>query len=168
MKITCIPIEGYEYRYQILNNGMILSNYNKQKKFKFLKPWSNGKGYLVITLMKNKERKNYYIHRLVASHFIDNLNNYPEVAHINGKRADNRVENLRWSTHLDNEKDKLIHGTRIRGEKASWSKLNNEKVLFIRKALKNGIQKKILANTFNVTSSALRAIEKGRNWSHIQ
>ena len=41
-------------------------------------------------------------HRILAETFLDNPNNFPEIDHINGDPADNRLENLRWSTHKEN------------------------------------------------------------------
>ena len=46
--------------------------------------------------------KTEYVHRLVAKNFIPNPNNLPYVDHINRIRDDNRVENLRWVTALEN------------------------------------------------------------------
>lgn len=42
-------------------------------------------------------------HRLVASIFIDNKNNYKEVNHINGIKDDNRIDNLEWCTRSQNQ-----------------------------------------------------------------
>ena len=46
--------------------------------------------------------KTEYVHRLVAKNFIPNPDNLPYVDHINRIRDDNRVENLRWVTALEN------------------------------------------------------------------
>ena len=39
-----------------------------------------------------------YVHRHVAKAFLPNVDNLPEVDHMNSNREDNSVANLRWST----------------------------------------------------------------------
>ena len=58
--------------------------------------------YLVVSLNGRQYKK----HRLVALQWIDNPDNLPYVDHINKVRNDNRIENLRWVTHLQNMNNK--------------------------------------------------------------
>lgn len=59
-----------------------------------------GKGYLTIVL---DQRGTKQVHRLVASAFIPNPDNLPEVNHKNAIKSDCRLENLEWSTRLLNQ-----------------------------------------------------------------
>lgn len=91
-------------KYRIFKNGQI---YNIKRKG-FLKPVENASGYCYVTLAKKGEKKkNYYIHVLVAKHFIlnDDPINKTQVNHKNKIRNDNNYENLEWVTPSQN----MIH-----------------------------------------------------------
>lgn len=62
--------------------------------------WSKS-GYYHVHVHREGHPKTLYAHRLVAECFLDNVENKRTVDHINGRRSDNRVENLRYCTHKE-------------------------------------------------------------------
>lgn len=96
-------IKDFE-NYEVSTDGEVRSlNYARSGKCRIMKPQPNGNGYLGVGLSKNNKSHTKTIHRLVAEAFIPNPDNLRDVDHINGDRTDNRVENLRWCSHKDNQ-----------------------------------------------------------------
>ena len=62
-----------------------------------------GRGYLYVGLCRDGKQKFFRVHRLVALAFCDGYEEGLEVDHINGKKTDNRAENLRWICHALNK-----------------------------------------------------------------
>ena len=93
-------IEGYERIYQISSLGRVKSL--KFGKERILKPGKERNGYLRVCLSKDRKLKWYYVHVLVLSAFIPNIENLKTVNHINEDKTDNRVDNLEWMTSKDN------------------------------------------------------------------
>ena len=91
-------IEGYKGHYQISNYG----NVRSLKKDAFLMKGGYLKGYKIISLWKNGTGKMFRVHRLVAAAFIPNPDNKPCIDHIDGDRANNHADNLRWVTAKEN------------------------------------------------------------------
>lgn len=110
-------IPGYEGLYEVSSLGRVRSlgkYYYEKYNNKLIKLYSPPKmlsqtydidKYLRITLIKNHKRVRTSVHRVVAMAFIENPDDKPQVNHINGRKDDNRVENLEWCTPQEN----IIH-----------------------------------------------------------
>lgn len=93
-------IKGYEGIYAITSCGKVWSYRSKI----FLTPrLSRPKhGYYQVNLKYNGTVKRCYIHRLVAETYIDNVNNYNSIDHIDGNTLNNSINNLKWMPLHDN------------------------------------------------------------------
>lgn len=88
----------------------IVSNLGRVKNIKtnkILKATPDKDGYLLVGLGHGNTRK---VHRLIATSFIPNPYNKPEVNHKNGDKTDNEVANLEWVTHSENQKHAFANG----------------------------------------------------------
>lgn len=99
-----MKIKGFD-NYEIFEDGRVWSNITN----KFLRVSEDKDGYLQVKIYKNKKQYTRKVHRLVAEHFIPNPENKSTVHHINHKIYDNRVSNLRWATHAE-QQDKITRG----------------------------------------------------------
>lgn len=91
-------IEGFEGLYEVSSCG----NVRNARTKRILKPRGNGNGWKnKVRLIKDKQGKNFYVHRLVAKAFVPNPDNLPEVGHLDGNNENNNIENLKWMNIAD-------------------------------------------------------------------
>lgn len=155
----------FDNRYEISNEG------NLRRNGKILNPSILKIGYRTTVSYKNgvKNQKRYYIHRLVAHHFIGRPRKSMEVNHKDGNKLNNNVSNLEYVTHREN----MIHALKIglintvRGEKCYHSKLTALKVKRIRSLRRKGNTLQSIANIFNVSNQSIHDVVRGISWRHI-
>ena len=86
-------LKGYEDSYQISDSGRVFTKRrligNQIHYGKELVPQLTYDGYLKVTLSKDGVSKKVYLHRLVASQFIDNPMNLPQINHKDGNKLNN-------------------------------------------------------------------------------
>jgi hypothetical protein len=127
-------IPGYEGLYQISNDGQVKSLerktytitplgeiiHSQTKPSRIMKPTNTrGKsksGYSFVFLSK-ETKKPMMVHRLVALAFLPPVEGKPLVNHKNGKKLDNRLENLEWCNKSENS----LHSYHVLGNVANVS-----------------------------------------------
>lgn len=131
-------IPGYEGLYQVSNIGRVKSlkrtfysgkNLQTRKTYEqnILAPRFYKTGYVYFGLSKDGIVKKLKAHRLVALAFIPNPENKPEVDHINTVRSDNRIENLRWATKSENQRNVITL------ERSSACKMGDKNPMIIKR-----------------------------------
>lgn len=140
--------------YIITKEGEVINN----KWHRKVKPQPNGMGYLRVSI----GGKLMFVHRLVAEKYIPNPENKPQVNHIDGNPKNNRVENLEWVTQKENMAHAVKTGLQPIGEKHPNSKLNWEKVRFIREHPE--ISRDEISKMFNIAPSSVSSIRLYRTW----
>lgn len=124
-------IPGYGGHYMASNLGRIMAKERKVKKFcglhgkeveqtykaRILNPNKTDKyGHLSVHLGFDKKKYTCSVHRLVLFAFVGLPPDGMEACHNNGIASDNRIENLRWDTHANNNLDRKNHGKYARGK----------------------------------------------------
>lgn len=165
MKEEWKQVPGYP-DYDVSNTGKI---YSKRKQ-KIMSPKTDRYGYKCLALIDRDKIKKYFTaHRLVANTFIPNPKNKPQVNHINFDRADNRVENLEWSTAKENIHHTHNHNRNadIKGEKNPMAKQHPYEVWLIKYAYECVSSYK-LSKILGINDETIRCIRNGSSWSDIK
>lgn len=87
-------------------------------------------------------------------------------AHSCGNRACVNPRHLSWKTPTENQADKLLHGTHMRGERHNLAKLTEPQVREVL-ALRGRATQKEIATSFGITKSAVAHIHQGRSWAWV-
>lgn len=163
-------IRGYEGLYQVSNFGRVKSfHFGKEKLRKLV---LNDKGYLLVGLNKAGKTKKFGVHILVATAFLPNLENKPEVNHRDGNKQNNHVSNLEWVT----ERENVQHAFRIglnratKGSNHTNSKLLDDDVRYIREVCIPGDFKLgfgSLAEMFGVCKATIRKVYLGKTYTDV-
>jgi len=112
-------------------------------------------GYVTVSLSVDGKAKTFCVNRLVLSAFVRPPEAGEEALHgPDPSRTNNRLCNLRWGTHKENEYDKAEqNSTQVR--------LSADAVKGIRVALQSGVPQAQLAREYGVHPSTICKIASG-------
>ena len=152
--------------YEVSDDGRVRKTGGRELK------QSNVVGYKVVGLDSGRGFIQRKVHRLVALAFLPAPEDpaRDQVAHGDGSRTNNRVENLRWATCKENLSDRALHGTELRGARNGRAKLSPVQVLLIRARYTprhpvDGAA--AMAKEYGVTDVAIIKAARGENWSAL-
>ncbi len=159
------PIVGYEGWYSISNFGRIRRDKkcSKVKIGHILRPCKN-KGYYQISLLKNKVRRHYEIHSLIANAFIGIRPIGMQVNHKDGNSENNNLLNLEYVTPAQNMKHARDMG-KYREENNGRVKFTREQIISMRKEYScGGIRQIDLVKKYKISKAWLSMILNRKYW----
>lgn len=163
------PCPGFEDSYSVSNWGRVRRDApgSGTRAGRIKRSATDASGRKTVVLYRHRRAHPSTVHKLVALAFLGSKPSEAyEVAHENGDATDNRVENLRWSTHAENEGDKLLHGTSNRGKRNGRAKLTEQDVLAIRAKVAGRPQKEV-AEMFGVHQVTVSRIVRRIDWGWL-
>jgi len=123
------------------------------------------KNYGYVSLTENGVMHNFYIHRLVAIHFIPNPENKTQVNHIDGDKFNNNDWNLEWNTPKENinhaRKNNLMNQN---GSNSVNSKITDKDVFEIRDSKLSYAK---IAKIYSLSVGSVFNIKNRITWNHV-
>lgn len=159
-------IKGYEGLYSINEEGKIYSH----RTGKIMKTFKNNRGYVCVSLTKDRIKKNHLVHRLVAKTFLERVDGKYEVNHIDSDKENNFVGNLEWVTRKENVAHQVASGNLdIASAQAKARESNKRKVGMYDlngNLLKVFISQKEAAEETNSIASKISLVVNGKRKTH--
>jgi hypothetical protein len=170
------PVVGYEGVAEVSNLGRVRSldrtievvnrwgtKTKKLLRGRIRKTAKFSNGYMGVVF--SRRGKCHMVHRLVASAFIPNPDNKPQVNHKNGQRDDNRECNLEWVTCSENHKHSYKSLKRKKHKFTEKTKISKDgEVLYFDSCLE--CSKFLGVGPGSISSAALRK-HKCKGWEVV-
>lgn len=164
---VCMDIAGQEGRYQVSNYGRVRSlprksvfvQHNQYSEYvvernllgKIISPRKLPTGYLKVSI----EDKDFYIHRLVCSSFIRQLEDKEEINHKDGDKTNNHLWNLEIVSRIENQNHAVYLGLNKTVDKAI-------------PVILNGVRYESIGEASRATGFSVQVIHKRLNNPNIK
>ena len=111
--------------YEVSNTGKVRNQFTLHE----LAGCNDSHGYPSFWPKKDGRRYCRRIHRCVAQAFLPNPDALPEVNHIDGNKANNRLDNLEWVTSSENKYHAYHTGLRTKSSDRPVLQIQNGRVI---------------------------------------
>lgn len=138
--------------YEVSNFGRV-----RNKKGHIMKLQVGTHGYFQVNLDFDGKNKTKKVHRLVATAFIPNPYNKPQINHIDGNKQNNHISNLEWCTGSENVKHAFNIGLNENMRKVSSITIKNAQKIAHEQRKRAVIQTDLNGNFVKEFSSAREA-----------
>lgn len=134
MKEIWKDVVGYEGIYQVINKGRVKrleyrsfrrDGSSRILKQKILKGKGEKRPHKRVSLWKDHNSRDYYVHRLVANAFIPKIEGKSYINHKDGNPRNNEIENLEWCTIAENNLHACRTGLRNNSYKVKLTRIND-------------------------------------------
>lgn len=166
---NCKPIvvgENIITDYMINTDGDVYSKLSG----KYLNQEISKSGYHRVVLYVDKTPIKKSVHRLVATAFIPNPGNLPQVNHKDGNKSNNSVTNLEWITPSDNELHAYRLGLKVSkyGDESHYAKYDRKDVIEACKMMELGkYTLRDISDATKIHQAMLYLIFKRRSWVNV-
>lgn len=164
MDIVSKKINIWGSDYIVLSNGEIIGSHGN-----LLKQRKDKDGYMAVTVGNNQiRRSSVRVHRIVASAFLDNPDNLPEVNHKDFNRSNNSLENLEWVSHHDNVNHSFQAGhysENKSGENNGRAKISWQTVREIRDSYRDMNNISCISKAYGIPYSTIFNIVHYKTWN---
>ena len=112
------------------NNNYCISTFGNVENMvtgRILKACIDSHGYYIVNLYKNGKVKTQRVHQLVAKAFLDNFDDKLCVDHIDNDHQNNNINNLRFATHTENNRNRKMSKNNTSGIKGVHFNSNRNK-----------------------------------------
>lgn len=106
------------------------------------------------------------VHRLVLVSFAGWPPKGKVACHVNGKRHDNKIENLMWATQDENIAQRDAHGTTMKGDNHYCAKITSKQARRAKLLLSKSYTAREVAKIVGASVSTINDIKRGRSWKH--
>ncbi|MFN8165774.1 MAG: NUMOD4 domain-containing protein [Bacteroidia bacterium] len=161
-------------RYGVSNTGRVCSFKESLKEYKVLKG-TLVNGYPALKIKVGAKDYQFYIHKLVAGHFVSKGGRGKDfVIHLDYNKLNNKAKNLRWASKEEMEKHQqgspgvksYRERTRTKGHKLTANRVRRIKQMINAKDRRQRMRD--IADYFGISEMQLYRIKSGENWGHVR